>query len=166
MNELIVIIEDESDIIELISLHLKKAGFRVEGFETGDSFLKFLHKRIPDLVILDLMLPDADGLEICKFLKKKDEFSAIPIIMVTAKGEETDKILGLELGADDYVTKPFSTKELVARVKSVLRRKRGPVEAKRLEVDERLIIDLDKHEILVRGAKVDLTSTEFRILRL
>jgi Response regulators consisting of a CheY-like receiver domain and a winged-helix DNA-binding domain len=166
MNEVIAVIEDEPDIIELISLYLKKTGFRVEGFETGDGFLKFLPKRIPDLVILDLMLPDADGLEICKFLKKKDEFSAIPIIMVTAKGEETDRILGLELGADDYVTKPFSPKELVARVKAVLRRKTKNEHAKVIEIGQILSINPDKFEALVEGQKVELTSTEFRILEL
>ena len=166
MNELIAIVEDELDIIELISLHLKKAGFRVEGFETGDGFLKFLHKKIPDLVILDLMLPDADGLEICKFLKKNDEFSAIPIIMVTAKGEETDKILGLELGADDYVTKPFSPKELVARVKTVLRRKTKEEHATVIEIGPILSINPGKYEATVEGKKIELTSTEFRILEL
>ena len=166
MNELIAIIEDEPDIIDLISLHLKKTGFRVEGFETGDGFLKFLHTKMPDLVILDLMLPDADGLEICKFLKKKDEFSAIPIIMVTAKGEETDKILGLELGADDYVTKPFSPKELVARVKAVLRRKTKREPTKVIEIGQILSINPDKFEATVEGQKIELTSTEFRILEL
>ena len=166
MNELVAIIEDEPDIIDLISLHLKKTGFRVEGFETGDGFLKFLHTKMPDLVILDLMLPDADGLEICKFLKKKDEFSAIPIIMVTAKGEETDKILGLELGADDYVTKPFSPKELVARVKAVLRRKTKREPTKVIEIGQILSINPDKFEATVEGQKIELTSTEFRILEL
>jgi two-component system phosphate regulon response regulator PhoB/two-component system alkaline phosphatase synthesis response regulator PhoP len=166
MNELIAIVDDEPDIVEIITLHLKKAGFRTAGFSDGRSFLHWLEKSTPDLVLLDLMLPDTDGLEICKHLRRKVEWASIPVIMVTAKGEETDKILGLELGADDYVTKPFSAKELVARVKSVIRRTRGPVETKRLEVDKRLIIDLDKHEVLVKGRKVELTSTEFRILRL
>ena len=166
MNELIAVVDDEPDIVEIIALQLKKAGFRAAGFFDGQSFLNSLERTTPDLVLLDLMLPDIDGLEICKRLRRKEEWASIPVIMVTAKGEETDKILGLELGADDYVTKPFSAKELVARVKSVFRRTRAPVEAKRLEVDKRLIIDLDKHETLVKGHKVDLTSTEFRILRL
>jgi two-component system phosphate regulon response regulator PhoB/two-component system alkaline phosphatase synthesis response regulator PhoP len=166
MNELIAIVDDEPDIVEIIALQLEKAGFRTAGFSDGQSFLKSLDRSTPDLVLLDLMLPDIDGLEICKRLRRKEEWASIPVIMVTAKGEETDKILGLELGADDYVTKPFSTKELVARVRSVLRRSRTPVEVKRLEVDKCLIIDLDKHEILVKGHKVDLTSTEFRILSL
>jgi Response regulators consisting of a CheY-like receiver domain and a winged-helix DNA-binding domain len=112
------------------------------------------------------MLPDADGLEICKFLKKKDDFSAIPIIMVTAKGEETDKILGLELGADDYVTKPFSPKELTARVKAVLRRKTKEEPTRVIEIGQMLSINPDKFEATVEGGKIELTSTEFRILEL
>jgi two-component system phosphate regulon response regulator PhoB/two-component system alkaline phosphatase synthesis response regulator PhoP len=166
MNELIAVVDDEPDIVEVISLQLKKAGFRTAGFSDGQSFLKSLERRTPDLVLLDLMLPDIDGLEICRRIRQREEWASIPVIMVTAKSEETDKILGLELGADDYVTKPFSARELVARVKSVFRRTRAPIEAKRIEIDKRLIIDLDKHEVLVKGHKVELTSTEFRILRL
>jgi len=166
MNESIAVIDDEPDIVDLLTLHLKKAGFRVEGYLNGQRFLDSLGKRVPDLVLLDLMLPDIDGLEVFRLLRQKEEWATIPVIMVTAKGEESDKILGLELGADDYVTKPFSAKELVARVKSVLRRKREPAGGTRLEVDERLTIDLDKHEVLIKGEKVDLTSTEFKILRL
>jgi len=166
MNEVIAIIDDEPDIVEIITLQLRKAGFRTSGFSDGQSFLSSLARSVPDLVLLDLMLPDIDGLEVCRLLRQRADWAAVPVIMVTAKGEESDKILGLELGADDYVTKPFSAKELVARVKSVLRRKRGPAEPPRLEVGDRLTIDLDKHEILVKGRKVDLTSTEFRILRL
>jgi two-component system phosphate regulon response regulator PhoB/two-component system alkaline phosphatase synthesis response regulator PhoP len=166
MNELIAVVDDEPDIVEIISLQLKKAGFRTAGFSDGRSFLKSLERKTPDLVLLDLMLPDIDGLEICRLLRQTEGWASIPVIMVTAKGEETDKILGLELGADDYVTKPFSAKELVARVKSVFRRTQGPVEAKRLEADKQVIIDLDKYEVLVAGRKADLTSTEFKILRL
>jgi two-component system phosphate regulon response regulator PhoB/two-component system alkaline phosphatase synthesis response regulator PhoP len=112
------------------------------------------------------MLPDTDGLDICKELKKKDSSSSIPIIMLTAKGEETDKILGLELGADDYVTKPFSPKELVARVKAVLRRQSREEETKRIELPDKVVIDLEKYEVTSAGKKVDLTTTEFRILQL
>ena len=166
MNELIAVIDDEPDIVELIGLHLERAGFRTAGFFDARSFLSSLKRSVPDLVLLDLMLPDMDGLEVCKLLRQKEEWAAVPVIMVTAKGEEADKVLGLELGADDYVTKPFSAKELVARVRSVLRRKTGPADSKRLEIDDRLTIDLDKHEVLVKGHKVELTSTEFRILGL
>jgi len=166
MNKLIAIIDDEPDIMELVSLHLKKAGFMTEGFLDAENFLKFLDSKSPDLIILDLMLPDADGYEICKHIKRKDEFSLIPIIMLTAKGDEIDKILGLELGADDYVTKPFSPKELVARVKAVLRRQTQQEELKKIEIGDLLTILPKKHEVYVEGIKIDLTSTEFRILQL
>ncbi|MCX8011971.1 MAG: response regulator transcription factor [Desulfobacterota bacterium] len=166
MNELIAIIEDEPDIRELLSLNFQKAGFRVESFERGDRFLKFLLQKLPDLIILDLMLPDTDGLEICKYLKRKDEFSAIPIIMVTARSEEIDKILGLELGADDYVTKPFSIKELVARARVILRRRSKTESTKVIEIGQILTINLDKFEVKVEGKKIELTSTEFKLLEL
>ena len=166
MNELIAIVDDEPDILELVSLHLKKAGFNAKGFPDAESFTSFLGTTTPDLIILDLMLPDTDGLDICKELKRKDTFTSIPIIMLTAKGEETDKILGLELGADDYVTKPFSPKELVARVKVVLRRNTREEKIKRIEIDGQVIIDLEKYEVTVCDKKIDLTTTEFRILQL
>lgn len=166
MNKLIAIIDDEPDIVELVSLHLKKTGFKVEGFLDASSLFEFMKKEIPDLIILDLMLPDADGFEICKYLKKKDEFSAVPIIMLTAKGEETDKILGLELGADDYITKPFSPKELVARIKAVLRRHSPKEVAQFVEIGRILKIHPEKHEVYAGGKKVILTSTEFKILHL
>ena len=166
MKELIAILDDEPDILDLVSLHVKKAGFRVEGFLDAESFFMFIDSKIPDLILLDLMLPDADGLEICKYLKKKDEFASVPVIMLTAKGEETDKVLGLELGADDYVTKPFSPKELVARVKVVLRRQPQKEEVRKIEIGGVLSILPDKYEVLVGGQRIDLTSTEFKILRL
>ena len=156
MNEFIAVVDDEPDIVDLINLHLKRAGFRADGFPDARSFLDSLDKHIPDLVLLDLMLPDIDGLEVCKLLRKREEWASIPVIMVTAKGDESDKILGLELGADDYVTKPFSAKELVARVRSVLRRQRSPADAKMLQVGDRLTIDLDKYEVSVKGHRVDL----------
>jgi DNA-binding response OmpR family regulator len=166
MNESIAVIDDEPDIVDLLTLHLKRAGFRVDGYLNGQRFLDSLGKHIPDLVLLDLMLPDIDGLEVFRLLRKKEELATIPVIMVTAKGDESEKVLGLELGADDYITKPFSTKELVARVRSVLRRQSLPQEPKRIEVEGVLIIDLGKHEVLVKGRKVDLTSAEFKILGL
>lgn len=166
MKELIAILDDEPDILDLVSLHLKKAGFRIEGFLDAESFFQFMDSKIPDLIILDLMLPDADGFEICKYLKKKDEFTSIPIVMLTAKGEEMDKVLGLELGADDYVTKPFSPKELVARVKAVLRRQPQEEETKKIEIGDELRILPDKYEVYVKDQKIELTSTEFKILQL
>ena len=166
MNEFIVVVDDEPDIVDLITLHLKRAGFRADAFPDANSFLDSLEKHVPDLVLLDLMLPDIDGLEVCKLLRKREEWASIPVIMVTAKGDETDKIVGLELGADDYVTKPFSTKELIARVRSVLRRQAVPAASKIIDIDGVLVIDSDKHEVLVKGRKVDLTSAEFKILGL
>lgn len=160
----VVIVDDEPDILELISLHLKRAGFHVQGFLDAESFYAFMNSSEPALIILDLMLPDADGIEVCKHLKTHDLWSAIPIIMLTAKAEETDKVLGLELGADDYVTKPFSPKELVARVKAVLRRPTVGEKARRLEVGDAVVIDEAKHEVKVSNKKVKLTSTEFKIL--
>ncbi|MFV1975412.1 MAG: winged helix-turn-helix domain-containing protein [Candidatus Scalindua sp.] len=158
-----------------MSIHLKKAMFKVKGFSDAEGLYRFLglsdghrqeSEQVPDLIILDLMLPDADGIEICKNLKKNDKYSSIPIIMLTAKGEETDKILGLEFGADDYVTKPFSPRELVARVKAVLRRREKIDESGKLDIGGILIIDIEKHEVAVEGQKIELTSTEFRILKL
>jgi two-component system phosphate regulon response regulator PhoB/two-component system alkaline phosphatase synthesis response regulator PhoP len=164
--KLIAIVDDEPDIVELVRLHLTKAAFKVEGFLNAEKFLKFLDKTKPDLIILDLMLPDADGFEVCKYLKAKGELSPIPVIMLTAKDEESDKILGLELGADDYVTKPFSPKELVARVKAVLRRRSQKDEETIITVGENLVLNSEKYEVWIDNKKILLTSTEFKILRL
>ncbi len=164
--KLVAIVDDEPDIVELVSLHLEKAGFKVKSFEDATSLFKFINNNTPDLFILDLMLPDADGFEICKFLKKEEKFTNVPVIMLTARGDETDKVLGLELGADDYVTKPFSPRELVARVKVVLRRENTTVKTQKIKVSDTLEIDLQKYEVRIENQKIELTSTEFRILRL
>ncbi len=166
MNELIFVVDDEPDILELVSLHLKKSGFKVAEFQDGKAFLSAIEHRVPDLVILDLMLPDADGLEVCKYLRKREEFSYLPIIMLTAKVEETDKVLGLELGADDYVTKPFSPRELIARVKAVLRRRERKGNGAQVKIGGILTLDMQKYQVGVEGRRVELTSTEFRILKL
>ena len=167
MNELIAVLDDEPDILELLSVHLKKNRFRVREFPDAESFYRFLHSEVPDLIILDLMLPDADGFEVCKYLRKTDNLAAVPVIMLTARVGETDKILGLELGADDYVTKPFSPSELVARVKAVLRRREPRKDdVERIDIEGMLSLDLQRHEVSVKGRKVELTSTEFRILQL
>ncbi len=123
MNKLIAIIDNEPDIVELISLHLKKSCFKVKGFFDAESFYRFLDEEIADLIILDLMYPDTGGLDICKYIKKEDKYSSIPVIILSVKANETDKILGLEFGADDYITKLFSPRELVARVKIVFRKR-------------------------------------------
>ena len=146
MNNLIAVLEDEVDIADLVSIHLKKSGFRVEAFENVKSFFKAIAKKRPDLVILDIMLPDMDGYEVCKELKKNDAYSDIPIIMLTAKGEEIDKILGLELGADDYVTKPFSPKELVSRVKAVLRRGVVKQSSRKIAIENKVEIDTEQED--------------------
>ncbi len=166
MNKLIYVVDDEPDILELLSLHLKKSGFKVQCFESAGRFMAQLKIQKPSLIILDLMLPDEDGLDVCKKLKRDESYISIPIIMLTAKGEEIDKILGLELGADDYITKPFSVKELVARVKAVMRRPKAISSRETIEIRNLVIIDPEKHEVIVEGKKVDLTSTEFRILKL
>ncbi len=164
----IAIVEDEQDIAELILINLQKAGFKASTFHDGESLFSFLSRnQIPGLILLDIMLPDMDGLEICRLLKKNPDFSSIPIIFLTAKGEEVDKIVGLELGADDYITKPFSPKELVARIKAVLRRRDMPDDAdKKKIIIKNIIIDPGKYEVFIENKKVELTLTEFKILYL
>jgi DNA-binding response OmpR family regulator len=165
MSKLIAVVDDEADIVELVSVNLEKAGFKVEGFFNANSLLGFLKKKTPDLIILDLMLPDADGFEICKNLRSQEKFADIPIIMLTAKGEEVDRVLGLEIGADDYVTKPFSTRELVARVKAVLRREKKEKGLKKsLKIGEEIEIFPQEYKVKVSGNEIELTSTEFKIL--
>jgi two-component system phosphate regulon response regulator PhoB/two-component system alkaline phosphatase synthesis response regulator PhoP len=167
LESLVAVVDDEPDILELVSIHLGRAGFEVKTFPDASGFLRFLKRRVPDLLVLDLMLPDTDGLEICKQLKADDRFDAVPIIMLTARGGEADKVLGLELGADDYVTKPFSPRELVARVRAVLRRKKAKEEeTERITVDDHIVIDTEKYEVRVRGKVISLTPTEFKILSL
>jgi two-component system phosphate regulon response regulator PhoB/two-component system alkaline phosphatase synthesis response regulator PhoP len=163
-GRLVAVVDDEPDILALVSLHLGKAGFRVREFGRGDEFYKFIADTVPDLVILDLMLPDIDGLDICKSLKTDPRTAHVPVVMLTARGDEFDRVLGLELGADDYVTKPFSPKELVARVKAVLRRHDKQESTRTLELPDGVVIDLNKYEVTVDRRKVDLTTTEFKIL--
>ncbi|MFW6181175.1 MAG: response regulator [Spirochaetota bacterium] len=166
MNELIAVVDDEPDITELVSLHLARSGFRVRTFSTGKELLGFFTGQVPDLLVLDLMLPDVDGLDLCRRVRANERYAAVPIIMLTARAEETDRVLGLELGADDYVVKPFSPKELVARVKAVLRRKGRGEENRSVAVGDLLHIDPRRHQVTVEGRPVELTSTEFRILHL
>jgi DNA-binding response OmpR family regulator len=164
MSRLIAVVDDEPDILELVSLHLSKAGFTVRTFPDAGRFQKSLASSLPDLVILDLMLPDADGLDVCRDLKKENRTSHIPVMMLTARGEEIDRVLGLEIGADDYVTKPFSPKELVARVKAVLRRSEQRRTGDVIELPHGVIVDRNRFEVTVAGRKTDLTTTEFKIL--
>jgi DNA-binding response OmpR family regulator len=167
-KKLVFVVEDEPDILALISINLQKSGFDVEQFAEAGPMLRTLEKRVPDLIILDLMLPDHDGLDVCKNLKKSEAFSDIPVIMVTAKTEEFDVVLGLELGADDYIPKPFSPRELTARVKAVLRRNRTPKgpSSRQVSLGDLVTIDTAKYEVRVKGEKIQLTSTEFMILKM
>ena len=165
MARLIAVVDDEDDIVKLVTIHLEKAGFAVKAFSDADKLLKWLPKQKPELIILDLMLPGTDGLEACKYLKRENAFSHIPVIMLTAKGDETDRILGLELGADDYVVKPFSPKELVARVKVVLRRNEARANGKAIVVGD-ISLDTEKYAVMVKGKSVEITTTEFKILEL
>lgn len=165
MNEIIAIVDDEADILELVSLHLKRSGFKVDTFSDGKSFYTYLKNNNPDLTILDLMLPDIDGLDICRDIRQNPRHNNMPIIMLTARGDETDTVLGLELGADDYVAKPFSPKELVARVKAVLRRGlSSSQESSYLAINNEVFIDTEKYEVTYKNQQIPLTPTEFRIL--
>lgn len=168
MHETIAVVDDEPDILELVSLHLKKNHFSVREFSDASSFIKYLNSSIPDLVVLDVMLPDADGFEVCKYMKRKKDLAHVPIVMLTARSEEADTVLGLDLGADDYIRKPFSPKELVARIKTVLRRFESKLETGTPAkiIIGNMIIDPDRLEVVIGGHKVELTSTEFRILQL
>jgi len=165
MPQVIAALDDEPDILELLKVNLRKAGYRFEGFQEADDLYRYLDREKPNLILLDLMLPGTDGLEVCRHIRRSEGLSDVPIIMLTARGDESDKIVGLELGADDYVTKPFSVKELVARIHAVLRRPGGGDAARRIVIGP-LVIDLDKFEVTADGAKVDLTATEFKILQL
>jgi phosphate regulon transcriptional regulator PhoB len=165
-TEKIVVIEDEDDILEVIAYNLKREGYEVITSTSGEDGLEKIEKCAPQLVVLDLMLPEVDGIELCRKLKADPLTRSIPVIMVTAKGEESDVVLGLGVGADDYVTKPFSPKELVARVKALLRRSRTRPEGGTRERIARggVVIDPQRHDVQVDGAPVSLTATEFRLL--
>ena len=162
----ILAVDDEEDILELVSYNLTKGGYRVSCVTTGEAALSAARSRPPDLILLDLMLPGVDGLEVCRLLRQDPTTQRVPIIMLTAKGEESDIVSGLELGADDYITKPFSPRVLLARVKAVLRRgsEQEPEDMSALRVHG-IEVYPGRHEVLVDGASVDLTHTEFRLLQ-
>ncbi|SDN85282.1 two-component system, OmpR family, phosphate regulon response regulator PhoB [Desulfonauticus submarinus] len=159
----ILIVEDEPDILNLLDLNLQQAGFEVYLASNGIEALEKIKKIHPDLLILDLMLPGIDGLEVCKEIKKDPETASIPVLMLTAKGEEVDRIVGFELGADDYVVKPFSIRELVLRIKAILRRQQEPLTNKVWTYDG-LKLDKEKMQFWVDQKEVKLTSTEFKLL--
>lgn len=160
----VLVIEDETDLAELIAYHLEKEGFRTLVAGDGNAGLHEARNAKPDLILLDLMLPGMMGTEVCRILKGSDQTASIPIIMLTAKGEEIDRVVGFEVGADDYVVKPFSTRELLLRVRAVLRRtsEQGP-KAATITIGE-LVIDTERHLVSVSGEEVLLTSTEYKLL--
>lgn len=166
MGARIAIVEDEADIAEVLEYNLEREGFETYTLLRGDTAMESLRARVPDLILLDLMLPGMDGLELCRLLKRDAATSQIPMIMLTAKGDEMDRIVGLELGADDYIAKPFSPREVVLRVKAVLRRAQEPVvSAEELEAGQ-LRLDIPGHRLFIADEEVALTATEFRLLRL
>jgi two-component system alkaline phosphatase synthesis response regulator PhoP len=160
-------VDDEKDIVDLVAYNLEKEGYETLQALDGEKALQLVRTKTPDLVVLDLMLPGIQGLEVCKRIRKDPETASIPIIMLTAKGAEIDKIVGLEVGADDYITKPFSVKELLARIKAVLRRSEARRAAGQAEAFEfkGLHIDFKSYEVTVDGKRVDLSPTEFRLLK-
>jgi phosphate regulon transcriptional regulator PhoB len=158
----ILVVEDDRDIVEMVEYNLKQEGYTAIHAYNGEKGIELAEEGKPDLIILDLMLPAIDGFEVCKRLKQQPSTSRIPIIILSAKSRETDKVVGLELGADDYVTKPFSPRELLARIKAVLRRhKEQPAEEIKAG---QLVIDSAGHKVLVKNREVELTATEFRLL--
>jgi two-component system, OmpR family, alkaline phosphatase synthesis response regulator PhoP len=163
----ILVVDDDKDIVRLVRAYLEKAGFQVLTAYDGETALHVLRHDKPTLLVLDLMLPDADGWDITRLVRGDPSLAQIPIIMLTARVDDTDKIIGLELGADDYITKPFNPREVVARVRSVLRRTQGssPVNQRRVLQLAELMMDLDRREVMLNGQPVELTVTEFNLLR-
>ena len=165
-KERILLVDDEADIVALLEYNLKQAGYEVVTARDGQSALREVRKQAPDLILLDWMLPDIAGTEVCKQLRRDPETQAIPVMMITAKNDEIDRVIGFEIGADDYVVKPFSPRELVLRVGAVLRRTRPSV---RPAAGERIVIgvleiDVPQHAVIVEGELVDLTALEFKLL--
>ena len=160
----ILVVEDETDILELLDFNLGRAGYKVIRAQDGAAGLRLAQDRQPDLVVLDLMLPGMDGKEVCRRLKQGKATRDIPVLMLSALSSETDRVVGFELGADDYLTKPFSPRELVLRVQAILRRASEPEAAQAVMRLGRLVIDSERHAVEVDGRVVDLTATEFRLL--
>lgn len=160
----ILVVDDELDVTELLEFNLKAAGYDVQSAEDGPTALKKARDIQPDLIVLDVMLPEMQGTDVCKELRRDPVTSAIPIIMLTAKAAEIDRVLGLELGADDYVTKPFSPRELVLRIRGLLRRGQAADQPQEVMKVGDLIVDIPKHQVTVKGKAVDLTATEFKLI--
>jgi len=160
----ILVVDDEPETIELVKFNLRQAGFDVAAALDGAEAIKKSRAQLPSLIVLDLMLPEVDGLEVCKMLRRDASTAAIPILMLTAKAAELDRVLGLELGADDYVTKPFSPRELVLRIKKLLERGQAKTAEPETMKFGDLLIDLPRHLVTVRGKRIELTATEFKLL--
>lgn len=168
-NKKILVVDDEADLVELISYNLKKEGFSIDSAYDGEEALTKVKKGGYSLLILDLMLPGLQGIEICRLLRNDPKTSALPIIMLTAKGEEPDRVIGLEVGADDYMTKPFSVRELVARVRSLLRRSARSMESEASLTDKilrigSLEIDRERYQVTINNKMVKLSATEYKLL--
>jgi len=159
----ILIVEDDPDITEMVEYNLTEEGYEVISAADGGAGVKLAGKNRPDLIILDIMLPEMDGFEVCRRLKSDSSTADVPIIFLSAKSEETDKVLGLELGADDYVTKPFSPRELIARIRAILRRGKQEPGAITTRIGD-IIINSDKHKVTIGGEEIPLTFTEFKLL--
>ena len=163
MRQTILVVDDEPDIVEIIQYNLEKSGFDVIMAADGPSALEKARDETPDLIVLDLMLPGLEGTDVCRILKQDERTRSIPILMLTAKSEEIDRIIGLELGADDYVVKPFSPREIALRIRNILRRRSAPETPGPVRAGP-LVIDVEGHHVSVSGSTVSLTATEFRLL--
>jgi len=165
MAKTVLVIDDEAELLKLLDYNLTKAGYLALTAKDGPAGLSLARKQVPDLVILDVMMPGMDGWEVCKALRGDPALAGIPILMLTAKAEEADRVLGLELGADDYVVKPFSVREVLARVKALLRRSEAASAPSEVLKAGRLVIDSGRRSVTAAGKAVDLTATEFNLLR-
>jgi two-component system phosphate regulon response regulator PhoB len=166
LKETILIVDDEEDIVELIKYNLKNEGYSVLTALSGEQAIKTAKQSRPDLIVLDLMLPGIDGLEVTKYLKRNEKTNPIPIVMLTAKGDESDIVIGLEMGANDYISKPFSPKVLIARIRAILRRRKKSMDPTpdRLNRQGSLVVDKAKHLVTIEGKALDLTFSEFELL--
>ena len=166
LKDTILIVDDEEDIVELIKYNLKNEGYAILTALTGEQAKKEARQSRPDLVVLDLMLPGIDGLEVTRHLKNNDKTNHIPIVMLTAKGEESDIVIGLEMGANDYISKPFSPKVLIARIRAILRRRKKDIDQTRDRINQEgnLFVDRAKHLVTIEGKALDLTFSEFELL--
>ena len=166
MKTRILVVDDEPDSLELVDLHLRSAGYEVLLAQTGREALDTVRARLPDLVVLDLMLPEIDGLEVCKLMRREPTTAATPILILSAKTAEIDRILGFEFGADDYVTKPFSPRELVLRIKNLLRRRGPETSSDECYRAGMLVVDASRHQVSVEGREISLTAIEFKLLEM